>query len=884
MRLPIRPWRAVLVGSLAVGVTAGFSGISLAGASPAAPAHGAPRGAGARQMAADAYLRTHGSNLLINKNAIVRNGSSAAVNATTSTHTADDGDLLGQQAQYDFERTAPAGYVTGAALASAAAQADRLRHTEGAWQEFTTQPYNAQPAGYTDPLWSNAGAGWSLVGGRVTALVAAPDGAWFAGTADGGVWRSDDQGQTWKPVFDRMPTLSIGALAVDPVNGSVWVGTGEANESQDSYQGTGVYATFNDGRSWFPVGTGWDGVSPLASHTTFRLAFDPSGNAYAATNNGLFRYSTHTRTWTEVLDPAGPTDFPPYDQQVTDVAVVPGTNGQDVIAAIGWHGPGNTQNNGFYESTDGGHTFGEVTVSGAINAADIGRTTFAYSADGSKLYAIVQSPSLLAAGKESVLQGIFVSSGSGGSPASVAGPWTLIGNEASLAASGSALPVGSGYGVGVQAWYNQDLAVDPGNPDHVYVGLEEVFESTNGGSSWVTASPYWNYTLACESTNTCPNTTHPDQHAMMITDGQIVIGNDGGVYSRPLSDTQQYGDWTDLNATLHDLQFYDARAGLFSDGSTGIVGGMQDNGTMTDSNTSSQAVEPAGGDGFDVIMDPANANNWVGEYTDGAEYSTMDGGHTYNYYVSPTCYAQAAVEGLKPRPDCDPAARFVTPMVPDQQNVNTWVTGGEFVWVTTSGWNTTCTDTACDWTPVYDLGAGNAVTALSSANSGSVIYAAWTGGGGNPGPAFARGIATNYGGTWHQVSMTGLPNRYIAGVTVDPSNPAHAYAIFNGYSRRFVPGGGVGHVFETWDGGQTWTDISGSLPDIASDVLVLDHGKLALATDDGVFTAREGQGGHTRWERLGTGLPNVVVDDLTVGPHDYIYAGTHGRGVWRIRF
>jgi len=869
MRLPIRPWRAVLVGSLAVGVTAGFSGISLAGASPAAPAHGAPHGAAARQVALRNYLRTHPS--------------IADANAPTNNHTPDDSDLMDSQNQAEFEETAPAGYITGPALADAAQQADRLRHTGGTWQEFTTQAYNGQPSDYTDPFWSNAGAGFSLVGGRVTALATTPDGAWFAGTADGGVWRSYDQGQHWTPVFDKMPTLSIGALAVDPVNGSLWVGTGEANDSQDSYAGTGVYVSYNDGRRWSPVGDNWDGVSPLANRTTFRIAFDQRGNAYAATDNGLFRYSARTGRWTEVLDPAGPVDNPPYDQQVTDVAIVPGTHGQDVIAAIGWHGPGNTQNNGFYESTDGGRTFSEVTVSGAINATDIGRTTFAYSADGSKLYAIVQSPSMLAAGDESALQGIFVSSGTNGSPASVAGPWTLIGNEASLAASGSALAVGSGYGVGVQAWYNQDLAVDPNNPDHVYAGLEEVFESTNAGSSWVTASPYWNYSFACDATNTCPNTTHPDQHAMMITDGQIVIGNDGGVYSRPLSDTQQYGDWTDLNATLRDWQFYDARAGLFSDGSTGTVGGLQDNGTMVDSTTSSQSAEPAGGDGFDVIMNQANADEWVGEYTDGTMYATTDGGHTFSYYVSPTCVGQEEL-GLKPRPDCDPAARFVTPLVPDQQNVNTWVTGGQYVWVTTNGWNTSCTDTSCDWTPVYDLGAGNAVTALSSANNGSVIYAAWTGGGGNPGPTFSRGIATNYGGAWHQVSMTGLPERYIAGVTVDPSDPAHAYAIFNGYSRRFVPGGGVGHVFETWNGGQTWTDISGNLPDIASDALVLDHGKLALGTDDGVFTAREGQGGHTRWERLGTGLPDVVVDDLTAGPHDYIYAATHGRGIWRIRF
>lgn len=198
-----------------------------------------------------------------------------------------------------------------------------------------------------------------------------------------------------------------------------------------------------------------------------------------------------------------------------------------------------------------------------------------------------------AAGDESVLQGVFLASGSSSRPASVAGPWTKIGDEATLAASGSALAVGSGYGVGIQAWYNQDLAVDPANPDHVYIGLEEVFESTNAGQSWVAASPYWNYPFPCDATSTCPNTTHPDQHAMMITNGKIVIGNDGGVYSRPLSDDAEDGNWTDLNATLHDLQFYDARAGNLADGTTQVVGGLQDNGTMVDDSAFTQSVRPA---------------------------------------------------------------------------------------------------------------------------------------------------------------------------------------------------------------------------------------------------------------------------------------------------
>ena len=83
--------------------------------------------------------------------------------------------------------------------------------------------------------------------------------------------------------------------------------------------------------------------------------------------------------------------------------------------------------------------------------------------------------------------------GTSSTPASVAGPWTKIADEAKLAASGSALAVGSGYGVGVQAWYNQTLAVDPANAKHVYLGLEEVFQTTDGGNTWNTAAPYWNY-------------------------------------------------------------------------------------------------------------------------------------------------------------------------------------------------------------------------------------------------------------------------------------------------------------------------------------------------------------------------------------------------------
>ena len=582
----IRLWRAALVGAVAVTTVLSLSGVGMAGA-------GGVRGAGAREQARINYAKHHGA-------------------SPSAVHSGDDGDLADQLAQYDFERTAPATTVSGQALVDAAQQAAAMRQTGGSWQEFTNEAYNAQPSNYTDPFWGNEGAGFSLVGGRVTALTSTADGDWFAGTADGGVWRSTDQGQDWTPVFDNMPTLSIGALAVDPVDGSIWVGTGEANTSQDSYAGTGVYRSTDNGSTWTRVGDDSSGNNPLVSHTVFRVAFDANGDAYAATNNGLFRLASGSGSWTEVLDPNGPVDNPPYDQQVTDVAIQPGSNGNVVIAAIGWHGPGNTEYNGFYQSTDGGLTFGQVTPTGDINAGDIGRTTFAYSADGSKLYAIVQSPAAQGAGAASVLQGIFSSTGSTTSVASLTGPWTRIADASTLASSGSASPT---FGTpGVQTWYNQDLAVDPSDPNHIYAGLEELYESNDGGSTWITASPYWNYNFACDATNppTCPNVTHPDQHAIMIAGGKVVIGNDGGVYSRPLSDVAEDGNWTDLNATLHDLQYYDARAGTLGGRTTAVWGGLQDNGSSWLSTSSSQMVEPAGGDGTNVIVDPQNANRIVG--------------------------------------------------------------------------------------------------------------------------------------------------------------------------------------------------------------------------------------------------------------------------------
>src|ERR1022692_450004 len=133
---------------------------------------------------------------------------------TSNSHSADALSIE-EASAYGLERTAPALTVSGKALAAAEAQAASLPVVGRNWTQLSTGSDNAQPNGYTDPIWSNAGAGFRNVSGRATAL-AADGSTLFAGFADGGVWKSTDAGQNWTPIFDQGATLSIGSLAVNP--------------------------------------------------------------------------------------------------------------------------------------------------------------------------------------------------------------------------------------------------------------------------------------------------------------------------------------------------------------------------------------------------------------------------------------------------------------------------------------------------------------------------------------------------------------------------------------------------------------------------------------------------------------------------------------------
>jgi hypothetical protein len=808
-------------------------------------------------------------------------GHNADLSTVTPSRHADGDEALELReslAAFLGPRSAPATTVNPRAFAAAASTADTVPSIDSTpWQELGPYAYFPDNRNYIDPSFSNSGSGSGFNTGRITGVAVAPNGDVYAAGAGGGIWRSTDPAhQAWTPVFDNEQTTAEGAVTVVGSGSTytVYAGTGEPTINLDSYAGVGILASNDHGATWHRIGG-----DELVGAAIFKIAPAPGGVLYAATSHGLYRLAAGAATWQKVVGDPDTNPGTPNAQVlnlVSDVAVRPDTNGKEVVAMRGWRAGAAT--NGIYVSNDFGQTFrGPLQPQGYLPQNAQGRGSLAYSADGKKLYVLLESPLAFNHAQQTGLAGIYLST------RDVDGPFNQIASPSVLMNSGSAQKpgaIGPFYKPGVQAWYNQFLAVDPANADHLYVGLEEIYESTDAGKSWVTAAPYWNLTLKCfdllaPDFGGCPNTTHSDQHAAAIAGGTVWVGNDGGVFSRPTSVHTTGGDWTDHNRNLGTLQYYYADSGTdAASRKTMLWGGLQDNGSSkliegADALDPQEASEPFGGDGGATIVDATNADNVLTEYTSLTPAISNDGGRHWRD-ITPS----------------DPLPLFIAPVVQDDNIASDFYGGGEFLWKTTKGFDTL----AGDWSSAFDTGASHSISAIGVA--GGQGYAAWCGPcwpGYVSETGFARGLITNVGGSWRQLDLTkvpsgcdAVPNRYLSGIAVDPADQRHAYISVSGYARHWMVGPddpGVGHVFATTDGGTCWHDISGDLVDAPANDVVIVGTHLAVADDVGVFAS--GLAGGT-WKRVGVGLPHTIVADLNNTPDGRLLAATHGRGLWAI--
>jgi hypothetical protein len=445
----------------------------------------------------------------------------------------------------------------------------------------------------------------------------------------------------------------------------------------------------------------------------------------------------------------------------------------------------------------------------------------------------------------------------------------------------------------------------------VIAGLEEVYETVDGGSNWRTIGPYWNFYFPCwgvDATytaegmgNRCPLTTHPDQHSVAIgkVGGQtrLFIGNDGGVYSRPLNGGTVNGngnatDWKSLNdGTMDALQYYAVDVGLADpsnthtppgDESVIISGGLQDNGGSILRRGAGQEMNSNfGGDGGDVLVDPDDGCNIVQEYVVMAMRVTNKCARLLPGVDDPLAFLDLSKANTRSIAPPDINARFIAPFVASESNIDHWLAGGNTVWWQDKGF---AIQSGSEWKPVKTWAdPGKVTTAL--AMNGNTAIAAFCGPCNNAGFARGASIGTYDPATkaWSWVDDSdGLPNRYVAGAAVDGTN---LYVVMNGFSRRFTegPGADVGHVFK-WNGAGAWVSIdgagAGAFPDVpANSIEILSNGALVVGTDLGVVYKAAGS---STWQRLGGNFPVTTAIDVELGPDGKLYAATHGRGIWRI--
>jgi photosystem II stability/assembly factor-like uncharacterized protein len=767
---------------------------------------------------------------------------SLAASATDQGESEENDDPYSREEHFYQQRAAPAKAVPAQALSRARQQVtERVRSgalnavaqgdvrfsavSESPWTSIGPQPIGSGFSGF--------GVGELPNSGRVSALAVVDANTVYLGAASGGVWKTTNGGSSWIPLTDGQVSLSVGAIAIDPTNPStIYVGLGEQNFSTDSYYGAGILKSIDAGATWNLK------TAPFFDRDRIgRIAVDPNNPSivYAAANSGLAKSTDAGNTWARMCF---------SDCTMTDVVIDPSTNPSTVYLARGLlrGSIGGSAENGVYTSTtDRPHTsssWTRLTGAGAntfptfnaTSGAGTGRIRLAITRTAQPtLYAIVHDVN----GHK--LMGVWKTTDGGANWVQTAHPETSAGADE--------------FSVCDQCWYDLNIAVFPTDANIVYALAIELYRSTDGGASWTLISQ--GYTI--------PSKIHVDQHALSFIPGNpngFYVGNDGGVYKS----MDAGATFTNLNQGLSTIQLW--RGAAHPTGVASAIGGSQDNGTLSFEGASSW-YRAFSGDGGYVAIDFDNPQIVIGSTQNlGIRRST----------AGPRGSFTSATNGI-PSNTAEPR-QFIAPIAMDPSNSRVLYAGTTRLYRSTNS--------AGSWSAISPMLASasfrfNAISAIAVAQgSPNTIYVG-TGSSASRGPA-RLWVTTDDGTNWAE-RTAGLPNRTITSIAVDAANPTTAYVAVSGFDES-TPSA-PGHIFKTTNGGTSWMNVSGSLPNAPANAIVVDpaDGQLVyVATDVGVF--KSDTGGST-WGTLSTGLPNVVISDLVLNrAGTRLFAFSHGRGAY----
>ena len=685
--------------------------------------------------------------------------------------------------------------------------------------------------------------GPAMISGRVLAIAVDPENHahYYIAAASGGVWKTENDGITWTPVFDGEGSYSIGTVVLDPKDsGVVWVGSGESNSQRSVGYGDGVYRSEDGGKSWTNMGLkksehiGRIAIDPRNSNIVFVAAEGPLWGPGG--DRGLYKTTDGGKTWKNVLHISENTG-------VVDVAIDPVEPNVMYAATYQrrrhvWTLIDGGPESALYKSTDGGENWNKLKS--GLPTEEMGRIGLAISpADHNVVYATIE-----AANKAG---GVFRSKDRGAT-------WEKRNpfNQTAM-------------------YYSQIFA-DPKNVDRVYVANFNIMVSDDGGKT-VTKLP--------------SKSKHVDNHVIWIDPGNTdhyLVGCDGGVYES----YDRAANW-EYKSNLPLGQFYDVavdNALPFYN----VYGGTQDNNNLggPSRTTSASGITNAdwfitqGGDGFRTQVDPEDPNTIYTEYQEGAltRYDKLTGertgiapqelkeGDLYRWdwdsplIISPHSHTRLyyAANKVFRSDDRGDTWQIVSPDLTRQIDRNSLPVMGR-VWEPDAVAKNASTS-------FY----GNIVVLSESPKKEGLIYAGTDDG--------LIQVTEDGGSNWRKLDkFPGVPDTtYVSRIAASNHDAGTVYAAFENHKNAdFKP-----YLLKSTDAGHTWGSIAGNLPEngpvLAFAEDPVNPNLLFVGTEFGCYFTIDGG---KKWVQLKGNFPTIAVRDLVIQARESdLVVGTFGRSIY----
>ncbi len=691
--------------------------------------------------------------------------------------------------------------------------------------------------------WRNVGPG--IMGGRLTDIEGVPGNpdVLYVASASGGLWKTTNGGITWTPIFDRQGTISIGDIALEPGNPDVlWVGTGEDNPRNSVSFGDGVYKSTDGGKTWQHMGLkDTERISRIIVHPTNPdiVYVAAIGHAFGPNpERGVFMTTDGGRTWQKVL-------YTDDRHGASDLEMDP--SNPNILYAALWHFErkpwkfeSGDESGGVYKSVDGGRTWKKLTNGLPKLMGRIGIKVA--PSRPNVVYVIVEAR-----------EGSLYRSDDRGET------FRLVYKDPNIVNRG---------------FYYAETRVDPADEDRVYAMSLGLFVSIDGGKTF----------------RRIARSAHGDFHTLWIDPkdpSRLWVGDDGGLFtSHDRGETWEYVNTIPLG------QFYQV-AYDFREPFYYVCGGLQDNGTWCGpSRTRHFSVIPndfwylvSYGDGFHVTIHPKNPDLYLTEFQGGG--------------ILRTELSKARQQDVSPQPkrnDGGPVGELTyrfnwnAPIVPSPHDPDTVYFGGNVLFQSTDfgqTWRVISPDLTTN-DPEKQKTAGGPVF---PENTTAEYHCTITTVGESPVQKGVLWVGTDDGNvqvsrdggqSWANLiqNIKGLPpNSPVSHVEPSRTGAGVAYVTFDRHMfDDFRP-----YVFKTTDFGQTWTNITGNLPEKGYVHVLREDPKnpnvLYVGTELGIFVSFTGG---RQWVPLRMkNLPTVAVHDIQVHPRDNdLIIGTHGRGIW----